>query len=167
MVALACESWTYALLGCCLILGALAAYFHFRVPRERSTPAGSMSPGAVSTPSAGPMSSGPVRILAGYNGSPRTDSSGNVWSADRFFSGGGTWQRSTGVIARTSDPFIFEHSRTGDFSYSIPLKPGSYELHLFSLPRAKTYRLLMFRSKIGSCCWALMSTRSPGRRHCR
>ena len=69
--------------------------------------------------------------MAGYSGPPRTDSAGNVWNPDRFFSGGGNWQRSTGAIARTSDPFIFEHSRTGDFSYSIPLKPGSYELHLF------------------------------------
>ncbi len=34
-------------------------------------------------------------------------------------------------MARTSDQFLFDHSRTGDFTYSIPLKPGSYELHLF------------------------------------
>jgi hypothetical protein len=123
--------WMYGLLALCVVLGAVAAYLHFRVPRERSSPAGSASPGTVSVPSSASVSSGPVRILAGYSGPPRTDSAGNVWSADRFFTGGGTWQRSTGVIARTSDPFIFEHSRTGDFLYSIPLKPGSYELHLF------------------------------------
>jgi hypothetical protein len=54
-----------------------------------------------------------------------------VWNPDQYFSGGGNWQRDPGFIARTNDPFLFEHSRTGDFSYSIPLKPGSYELHLF------------------------------------
>jgi hypothetical protein len=37
----------------------------------------------------------------------------------------------TGFIARARDPFLFEHSRTGDFTYNVPLKPGFYELHLF------------------------------------
>jgi hypothetical protein len=54
-----------------------------------------------------------------------------VWNSDRYFSGGGAWQRPSEPIARTRDPFIFEHSRTGDFSYAIPLRPGHYELHLF------------------------------------
>jgi hypothetical protein len=54
-----------------------------------------------------------------------------VWSPDQYFSGGGSWPRTPGFVARTSKPFLFEHSRTGDFSYNIPLKPGFYELHLF------------------------------------
>jgi len=54
-----------------------------------------------------------------------------MWGPDQYFSGGGSWPRTPGFIARTSDPFIFEHWRTGLFSYSIPLKPGPYELHLF------------------------------------
>jgi hypothetical protein len=73
----------------------------------------------------------PIRLLAGYSGPPRTDSAGRVWNPDRHFFGGGGWRRDPGFIARTSDPFLFEHSRTGDFSYSFPLKPGVYELHLF------------------------------------
>jgi hypothetical protein len=28
------------------------------------------------------------------------------------------------------DPDIYRHVRQGDFRYDIPLKPGSYELHL-------------------------------------
>jgi len=73
----------------------------------------------------------PIRLLARYNGPPRTDSAGRVWNPDQYFTAGTAWQPPPRFIARTSDPFIFEHSRTGDFSYSIPLKPGTYELHLF------------------------------------
>jgi hypothetical protein len=74
-------------------------------------------------------------LLAGYSGSPRTDSAGRVWNPDQYFSGGGSWRRAPGFIARAGDQFLFEHSRTGDFFYTIPLKPGSYELHLyFSTP---------------------------------
>jgi hypothetical protein len=70
-------------------------------------------------------------MLAGYSGPPRADSAGNVWNPDQFFTGGGEWQRPPNPLDRTSDPFIFGHSRTGDFTYSIPLKPGFYEVHLF------------------------------------
>ena len=126
--------WTYSLLAACIVLGALGAslyYFHPGEAGQRSRFGGSAPPVSVAVPLPSAVSSGPIRILAGYGGPPRTDSAGNVWNRDQFFSGGGTWQRSSEVIARTSDPFIFEHSRTGDFSYSIPLKPGSYDLHLF------------------------------------
>jgi hypothetical protein len=33
-------------------------------------------------------------------------------------------------ILRTLDPDIYRHLRLGDFRYDIPLRPGSYELHL-------------------------------------
>jgi len=125
--------WKYALVVAAIALGGLGAYLYFH-PGERhagSTPDASAPPVSHSTPLPAAASSAPIRILAGYTGPPRTDSAGNVWNPDQFFAGGGHWQRTTGVIARTSDPFVFEHSRTGDFSYSIPLKPGSYELHLF------------------------------------
>jgi len=69
--------------------------------------------------------------MAGYNGPPRTDSAGRVWNPDQYAVGGGGWQRSPGILARTSDQFLFEHSRGGEFTYNIPLKPGTYELHLF------------------------------------
>jgi hypothetical protein len=68
-----------------------------------------------------------------------------VWSPDQYFSGGGPWPRTPGFIARTSEPFLFDHARTGDFSYSIPLKPGSYELHLFfSIPISTTDAISTF-----------------------
>ena len=89
----------------------------------------------------------PIRLLAGYSGSPRTDSAGRVWNPDQYFSGGGSWQR-TGFIARASDQFLFEHSRTGDFSYSVPLKPGSYELHLFFSTPVRSNETLSFNVSI-------------------
>jgi len=73
----------------------------------------------------------PLRLLAGYNGTPRIDSAGAYWQADRYFDGGGAFRRPDGPVARTSDPMLFEHWRTGDFTYNIPLAPGPYELHLY------------------------------------
>jgi hypothetical protein len=73
----------------------------------------------------------PLRLLAGYEGSPRIDSAGAYWQADRFFHGGGAFRRPDVPVTRTSDPMLFEHWRTGDFTYDIPLAPGPYELHLY------------------------------------
>lgn len=73
----------------------------------------------------------PLRLLAGYQGSPKIDSAGAYWQADRYFSGGAAFERPHLPVARTSDPMLFEHWRTGDFSYDIPLAAGTYELHLF------------------------------------
>jgi hypothetical protein len=61
-----------------------------------------------------------------------------VWNPDEFAVGGGGWQRAPGIIARTSDQFLFEHSRSGEFTYSIPLKPGTYEVHLFFSTQARS-----------------------------
>lgn len=72
----------------------------------------------------------PLRLLAGYQGSPRIDSEGAYWQADRYFSGEAGFTRPDAPVARTSDPMLFQHWRTGDFSYDIPLAPGPYELHL-------------------------------------
>ena len=131
--------WIYSILALCLVLAGLGAYLHFRTgaTHTSATLAGSRVSASVSKPLQPAASSSAIRLLAGYSGPPRTDSAGKVWNPDRYFSGGGSWERTPGFIARTSDPFIFEHSRTGDFSYRIPLKPGSYELHLFFLTPAR------------------------------
>jgi hypothetical protein len=73
----------------------------------------------------------PIRILSGYTGKPQMDKSGQFWSADQYFSGGGAWTRNAQTLYRSSEPFLYEHWRSGDFSYSIPLAPGTYELHLY------------------------------------
>jgi hypothetical protein len=58
------------------------------------------------------------------------DRSGRTWTPDRFFAGGAVAVRPSEKIVRTLDPDIYRHLRQGDFKYDIPLKPGSYELHL-------------------------------------
>jgi len=73
----------------------------------------------------------PLRLLAGYNGAPKIDSASAYWQADRYYRGGGAFRRPGDTVERTSDPMLFESWRTGDFSYDIPLAPGSYELHLY------------------------------------
>jgi len=73
----------------------------------------------------------PLRLLCGYDGSPRIDSAGAYWQSDRYFSGGTPFARPQSPILRTSDPMLFEHWRTGEFTYDIPMPPGPYELHLF------------------------------------
>jgi len=125
-------------------LTAAATYWYVHSPHSSETTTAVANPVAnsVSTPpESGPLSA-PVRLLAGYDGPPRTDSAGRIWSPDQYFAAGGTWRRSSEFLARTSDPFIFDHFRTGDFHYNIPLKPGSYELHLFFTTSNRSDQLL-------------------------
>ncbi len=70
-----------------------------------------------------------IRILAGVTHS-YVDRSGKLWGPDSHFTGGRPVQNSTQHIWRTQDPAIYRNTRQGDFSYSIPLSPGIYELHL-------------------------------------
>jgi hypothetical protein len=70
-----------------------------------------------------------LRIGVG-TASPYVDRSGRTWSPDRFFSGGSVFTRPSERVLRTLDPDLYRRSRQGDFHYDIPLKPGSYELHL-------------------------------------
>jgi hypothetical protein len=97
-------------------------------------PASSSSGSTGAPPAATPSNAAsvPLRLLAGYRGSPRIDSAGAYWEADRYFTGSAGFERPKTPIARTVDPMLFDHWRTGgEFSYDIPLAPGFYELHLF------------------------------------
>ena len=116
-----------------LAVAALVIYFYFHGSHSARATSPEVNPVAAlgsALPQSG-ASPASIRLLAGYSGPPRTDSAGQVWSPDQYFAAGGNWRRGSEFLARTSDPFIFDHFRTGDFNYSIPLKPGSYELHLF------------------------------------
>ena len=89
---------------------------------------------AKASPVAGAVPNAPVggenlRMIVGST-TPYIDRSGRTWGPDRFFSGGSVLVRSSERILRTMDPDIYRHVRQGDFKYDIPLKPGSYELHL-------------------------------------
>lgn len=70
-----------------------------------------------------------IHILAGSS-RKYVDHAGKLWSPDGYFSGGNAVSTAVRHIWRTQDPIIYRNSRQGDFSYSIPLKPGIYELRL-------------------------------------
>jgi hypothetical protein len=94
----------------------------------------SISPEAKSSPVPGPAPNASpggqdLRMIVGST-SPYIDRSGRTWGPDRFFSGGSVLVWPSQRILRTLDPDIYRHLRQGDFQYDIPLKPGSYELHL-------------------------------------
>ena len=71
-----------------------------------------------------------IRIAAGARSSKYIDNLGRSWLPDRFFSGGETIATPQRPIVRTPDPSLYQTARQGSFGYDIPLKPGTYELHL-------------------------------------
>lgn len=71
-----------------------------------------------------------LRILCGQR-DPHRDRWGRLWAADRYFEGGDYWDQANVYLARAFDPLVFRTARTGNFSYQIPLDPGTYELHLY------------------------------------
>ena len=92
-----------------------------------------VSADAPSTPAGGAAAAvsheGEVRMIVGA-ANPYVDRSGRVWGPDRYFSGGSVIVRPSERILRTLDPDIYRHLRSGEFRYDIPLRRGSYELHL-------------------------------------
>jgi hypothetical protein len=152
------QYWKYAIFAASLALVAsvIFLYLHRRTSSTRLTSnreSVSSSDSVVIQPE---KSSLAIRLLAGYSGPPRTDGAGRAWNPDQYFSGGGNWQRTPAFIARTSDAFLFEHSRTGDFSYSIPIGPGIYELHLFFSTPVRAYESTSFN------VWINGEVRLPG-----
>jgi hypothetical protein len=84
----------------------------------------------VGGPAVAPSSNdGDLRMIVGSSNS-YVDRSGRTWGPDRFFAGGSVVVRPSERILRTLDPDIYRHIRTGEFGYDIPLRSGSYELHL-------------------------------------
>lgn len=110
---------------------ALIGYYMRSKARNAAQTAAAIVPSEVQQPTPADAAQVPLRLLCGYEGSPRIDSTGAYWQADKYFHGGAAYQRPSGEIEATSDPMIFAHGRAGDFSYDIPVPPGPYELHLF------------------------------------
>ena len=71
-----------------------------------------------------------IRIRCGYSRSIFKDAEGNVWTGDRYFTGGFVTELPNQHIARTRSSELYLTGRTGIFSYKIPLAPGTYELRL-------------------------------------
>ncbi|HEY8767551.1 MAG TPA: malectin domain-containing carbohydrate-binding protein, partial [Dehalococcoidia bacterium] len=55
--------------------------------------------------------------------------SGNLWSADNGYSGGGTYAVGN-AIAQTPDSALYQTERFGNFSYSFPVPDGGYTVTL-------------------------------------
>jgi hypothetical protein len=110
-----------------LVIGGVFAWWRWSAVRPISADTKSSSvPGAVPNALIGGED---LRMIVG-SANPYIDRNGRTWSPDRSFSGGSVLVRPSAKIVRTLDPDIYRHLRQGDFRYDIPLKPGSYELHL-------------------------------------
>ncbi len=121
------------------IIAALVAVALVWLPRARgpaATPAATSAPdskSAAPNPASPSVAAGSseVHILAGYTGSEVIDNSGVRWTPDQFFGGGAGFPRGGSYVRGTSRQFLFGSSRSGQFSYDIPMKPGTYEMRLF------------------------------------
>ncbi|HEX4227601.1 MAG TPA: malectin domain-containing carbohydrate-binding protein [Bryobacteraceae bacterium] len=125
--------WLY-LTAAFVALIAIAAYALFRGRPKPAAPSTAPAAKALSilfSPVNGLGPQDTVRILCGYDGPPHIGPLGEKWGRDRYFEGGRPEPSTHSFTARSSDPFLFERMRTGEFDYGIPLKPGVYELHLY------------------------------------
>jgi hypothetical protein len=124
----------YWWIGPVVLILLLAGILGYRSFRPAPTPGGRLQSRAASPAEVTvPLMSGPedsIRILAGSTLTQYVDYLGHVWQGDRFFSGGTAVHFPNLWIAITQDAEIYRSAREGDFSYDIPLKPGTYELRL-------------------------------------
>jgi hypothetical protein len=65
-----------------------------------------------------------VRLACGQR-QPHIDRVGRQWLADQYFEGGTSLEQPRLFIARAFEPRLFNSARTGDFSYDLPLAPGT------------------------------------------
>ncbi len=103
--------------------------------RSSSAPA-ALAAAATSTPTPAAQS-----IWRVHAGTAYTDSQGNIWSADRNFTGGTGTTATTVAIAKAlpgaSDQALYQSQRYGtSFSYSFPVPAGNYQV---TLKFAETY----------------------------
>jgi hypothetical protein len=69
----------------------------------------------------------PVRLLARQT--PYYSNDSNWWSPDNYFEGG-QLAAYTAPVEGTDDPELYETERWGNFSYAIPVSPGTYSVTL-------------------------------------
>jgi Malectin domain len=125
-------AYSVAAIAVLLLLSFGAVRFFSRKSSDNSYATGSASlPNANQSPMPANPAHVPLRLLAGYQGTPRVDGAGDYWESDRYFIGGTAFRRPDAPVVKTSDPMLFDYWRTSDFAYNIPLAPGPYELHLF------------------------------------
>jgi hypothetical protein len=74
-------------------------------------------------------STGSTAYAVDCGGASYTDASGTVYKADANFSGGSVGT-TTAAIAGTTDDVLYQSERYGNFTYSIPVANGSYNVTL-------------------------------------
>jgi hypothetical protein len=119
-----------ALLAVVILAVSLWALVEARSRKGLAHSAEAPAPSVVGAASAGMTESGPIRILAGYKKEKYVDREGRIWGADRYFTGGDVVEPNFPFIQGTADPTMYRTARVGEFSYDIPVKPGTYELRL-------------------------------------
>jgi hypothetical protein len=120
--------WLLPPLALLLLLAGLAFLERDKLKPARSSPSSDHAQTVAADPIGLPVGD-ELRILAGSSRS-YVDRAGKVWNPDSNFAGGVSVRSPLQHIWRTQDASIYRTSRQGDFSYNIPLKPGTYELHL-------------------------------------
>lgn len=90
------------------------------------------------------------RVLAGYHGVPIRDRQGRTWQPDAFYHGGTSVPIPDGVVLEESpDPALIHAQRFGEFQYSIPERPGTYEIHMYfadvQTPASEVASVQLFR----------------------
>jgi hypothetical protein len=124
------SNWWVAAAIVLVLLGAGNLLFMLHRARSgASAPATSAAAAQPEGAKIGPPVGEEVRILAGATRS-LVDHAGRLWSADTAFDGGTPVKSTVEHIWRTQDQGFYRTSRQGQFRYSLPLKPGVYELHL-------------------------------------
>jgi hypothetical protein len=122
--------WTVLAAAASMLLGVgLFARWRWRIRESSPAPRPAVTNAAV--PPAAMPALPEVRVLCGYSRENYIDREGKVWGPDRYYQGGGATSQAQVFITRTADPVLFQQARLGEFSYNIPLPPGTYELHLY------------------------------------
>jgi len=121
-------AWIAGAVTVALIAGVV--WWIARAPKPPAVPApANPQPQVAAETLVGPPPGDEVRILAGSTRS-YADHADKLWAADAWFTGGTAVKNEARHVVRTLDPSFYRASREGQFRYDIPLKPGTYELHL-------------------------------------
>jgi Malectin domain len=96
-----------------------------------------LAPTSMAAPKAAPTATsawGPAIMLINCGGENYTDTTGRIWRADAFFSGGAT-SKVNKSIAGTDDDVLYASERFGKSTYNVPLPAGEYVvvLHMAEL----------------------------------
>jgi hypothetical protein len=124
------HGWRFLATGACLAVLAIIAGTLTIWRFNRSHHANASDAPQAASPTASLAMGLEIRIRCGYSRPIFKDAEGNVWTGDRYFTGGFVTELPNQHIARTRSSELYLTGRTGVFSYKIPLAAGIYELRL-------------------------------------